>query len=235
VNPDRYAVVIPACDEEQTIERCVASLRRAAETAELDHERLHIVVVADSCSDATARLARRALGRGGEVFEVVAGSAGAARAIGTTQALQHWLDADPQTVWTAHTDADTFVPIDWIAQQRIAATAGFAAVAGVVEVESFSEHLTGTEARHRAIYNVGLDDHPHVHGANLAVRADAYLAAGGWLDLASGEDQALWAELRRLGYPCLSTRAIRVVTSGRRVGRASAGFASYLCELGSAG
>jgi hypothetical protein len=61
-----------------------------------------------------------------------------------------------------------------------------------------------------------------------------YLEAGGWIDTPNGEDQALWAELGRLGHRRLSTRAMRMVTSGRRVGRSSAGFASYLCRLGSA-
>jgi hypothetical protein len=201
----------------------------------LGRELLHIVVVADSCSDATARLARRALGRSGEVVEAEVGRAGPARAVGTTRALQHWASFDPGVVWTSHTDGDTFVPVDWLAQQRIAASAGFAAVAGVVEVESFAEHRAGTEARHLAIYDRGLDRHPHVHGANLAVRADAYLHAGGWADVPNGEDQALWAELGRLGYPSLSTRSIGVVTSGRRLGRASGGFADYLSELVSAG
>jgi hypothetical protein len=34
--------------------------------------------------------------------------------------------------------------------------------------------------------------HPHVHGANLGIRADAYSDAGGWNDLTVAEDHCLW-------------------------------------------
>jgi hypothetical protein len=74
-----------------------------------------------------------------------------------------------------------------------------------------------------------------VHGANLGVRADAYLAAGGWPALASGEDNGLWDALRATGVPVISTRTVQVVTSSRTATRATGGFGQWLGELADAG
>ena len=46
--------------------------------------------------------------------------------------------------------------------------------------------------RERTVHRNGT--HGHVHGANMGFRGDAYLAAGGWYPLASGEDHDLTLE-----------------------------------------
>jgi hypothetical protein len=76
------------------------------------------------------------------------------------------------------------------------------------------------------------DGHPHVHGANLGVRGDSYLAAGGFPDVATHEDVLLSAAVRRAGRVVLSTGSSPVLTSGRTTGRAPDGMATYLRELG---
>ncbi|MEO5709728.1 MAG: hypothetical protein ABIQ59_07890 [Nocardioidaceae bacterium] len=73
--------------------------------------------------------------------------------------------------------------------------------------------------------------HGHVHGANLAVRADAYLDVGGFPGAVHGEDQALVDALVARGHRLLRTREISVVTSGRLVGRAQDGLADHLRRL----
>ncbi len=70
--------------------------------------------------------------------------------------------------------------------------------------------------------------HPHIHGANLGVRADRYVDVGGWADLKTAEDHDLWGRLRRTGARLLSSAHLQVVTSGRRIGRAPSGFAGAL-------
>jgi hypothetical protein len=60
-------VVIPAQNEETTIEACIASVVQALAQERTDH---WVVVVADLCNDRTVERARRALGRHGEVIEV---------------------------------------------------------------------------------------------------------------------------------------------------------------------
>jgi hypothetical protein len=71
-----------------------------------------------------------------------------------------------------------------------------------------------------------------VHGANLGVRADAYLEAGGFAGLATGEDHALWNALRQRGRRMVSKRAVKVTTSSRIRARARHGFAGFLAEHG---
>src|SRR5947207_2040410 len=58
----RLAVLVPAHDEEQLIDRCVASLRAQSYPA----DRFRVVVIADNCGDGTARLATAG---GAEVLE----------------------------------------------------------------------------------------------------------------------------------------------------------------------
>jgi hypothetical protein len=113
--------------------------------------------------------------------------------------------------------------------QVAVATRGFAAVAGIVDVDSFDEHDHTVEERFRQTYLIRTDGtHPHVHGANFGVRADAYLRVGGWRDFSTAEDHDLWERLRHDGGPQFSDASLRVITSGRRLGRAPLGFAAAL-------
>jgi len=80
------------------------------------------------------------------------------------------------------------------------------------------------------------DGHPHVHGANLGVRGDAYLALGGWPALPTGEDTELARRASSAGHLRIArTAAIPVVTSTRRAGRAPQGFSGYLRDLSPGG
>ncbi len=72
-------------------------------------------------------------------------------------------------------------------------------------------------------------------GANLAVRADAYLDCGGFPIVGHGEDQLLVDDLARRGHRVARTRNVRVRTSGRLAGRADRGLAAHLHRLHLAG
>ncbi len=109
------------------------------------------------------------------------------------------------------------------------ARSGAGAVAGIVDVDSFAEHQAIVRERFRSSYLLHDDGtHPHVHGANLGVRADAYLNVGGWSYAATAEDHDLWKRLTLAGYPTLSDSKLKVLTSGRKIGRAPMGFAAAL-------
>lgn len=142
---------------------------------------------------------------------------------------------DRARTWLLTTDADTVVPLDWVGAHLRLAEAGTAAVAGVVRVDTFAAHAVHADAVRRGFadtYAMHPDGtHPHVHGANLGVRADAYLAAGGWPALTTAEDHALWVRLRTGGWPTVSSIDAWVTTSGRPVGRAPRGFADHLVDL----
>lgn len=217
-------VVIPAQNEETTIESCIRSVLGSLARARVNH---WVVVVADSCTDSTATRARRALGSAGEVMEVSLGSAGAARRQGVARVLRHWQSLDPSRVWLANTDADTRVSDDWIAVQLGFADEGVTAVAGVVHLEA-----GGSAAAHevyRKTYMTSAEGtHTHVHGANLSVRADAYQDVGGWSNLPLAEDHCLWSRLRGKGWRVSSPVSSVVTTSARLEGRAKGGFADTL-------
>jgi cellulose synthase/poly-beta-1,6-N-acetylglucosamine synthase-like glycosyltransferase len=207
---------------------CLHQLVRASEACG-PRASVWIVVVADSCTDQTAEHARQALGHRGTVLECALGSVGAARRLGVSSALRHFRQRDLARIWLANTDADTWVPDDWLQRQLDFADAGVAALAGVVSIESvpgFPQHIADLLLKD---YEIAADgSHAHVHGANLGVRADAYLDVGGWSKRELAEDHCLWARLRQGGWTTRASASSVVVTSGRLSGRARGGFADTL-------
>ena len=102
-------VVIPAHNEQDLLPSCLAAVRRAARRVAVP---VHLVVVADACTDLTARLARD---HGATVIAVDARNVGAARRAGASHLLRRTRRLDPAAVWLATTDADTIVPRYWLA------------------------------------------------------------------------------------------------------------------------
>lgn len=219
-------IVVPARSEQATIVPCLESLLRAVTVSRCPGT---IVLVADSCTDRTAFMAEATLGDRGQVLECEVGTAGAARRLGTEWLLDH-VSCPPSGLWLAATDADSHVPPRWLATQLRLAATGVAAVAGVVRLDPLCDPRL--VERFRAGYTLHADGtHPHVHGANLGVRADAYLDVGGWDVMATGEDHALWTRLERAGWIRVSSVDTWVTTSGRRAGRAPHGFSADLAAL----
>lgn len=222
------AVVVPARNEETTIGSALDAIDRAREV--LDGITSSCVVVLDDCTDATASVIEARRPRHRSPFEpIVLGTAmrcaGAARAVGFDVALRSSA-APPAHTWLASTDADTVVPRDWLLAQLLLAGSGVDAVAGIVELgDDADEHL---HRGFRSRYRIGVDGtHRHVHGANMGMRGDTYLATNGWRALRTGEDHDLWARLGEVGR-CVSSTAVVVHTSARLDGRAPAGFAADL-------
>jgi cellulose synthase/poly-beta-1,6-N-acetylglucosamine synthase-like glycosyltransferase len=218
-------IVVPAQNEEDTIEACIESIQASCRQAELREYR--IAVVADSCTDLTARRARRVLGEAGELLECEVGSAGAARRAGVEAILKYFKSRAPSQIWLANTDADTTVPPDWISLQLKLADAGVSGVAGIVQLDP--NGAAAAQEVYRRTYLTNRDgSHSHVHGANLSMRADAYIDAGGWSERPLAEDHCLWQRLKRRGWRVCSTVQSVVITSARLEGRASGGFADTL-------
>jgi cellulose synthase/poly-beta-1,6-N-acetylglucosamine synthase-like glycosyltransferase len=220
-------VVIPAQDEERCIGRCIRSVLASCDTCGRC-EKTWVVVVADSCTDRTADLAREHLGVRGTVIECSIGSAGAARRIGAAEVLRHFEGKNPRDLWLANTDADTYVPLDWIDTHLHHAEASVEAVAGIVQLDPDGLADDVREIFNRTYRLASDGSHAHVHGANLGVRADAYIDVGGWTDVPVSEDHCLWGRLMRRGWRLLSPVASVVHTSPRLEGRARGGFADTL-------
>ena len=219
-------VVVPAHDEQDLLPSCLASLRRAARAVR--GTPVCLVVVADACRDQTALAARRG---GATVVTIGARSVGTARAAGVREVLRRTRHLDPADVWLATTDADTLVPPGWLREQARYASHGWDAVAGTIAIADWSRYHPAMRSLFDKRYRAGTGPHPHVHGANLGFRADAYLRADGFPDKPTGEDQALVAALTATGARVRRTRALTVVTSARRVARAPHGLSSYLTRL----
>ncbi len=222
------AVLVPARNEEALLARCLRSVMAAGALLP-PGTTLDIVVVSDLSTDSTAEIASAMLGSTGCVVHSEAGCVGRARALAAQTALARVPHRNLSRCWLANTDADCEVPQDWLLHHLKIAESGHCAVAGVIDVDSFEEHQEIVRSRFRSTYLLHLDGtHPHVHGANLGVRADGYLLAGGWSPLSTAEDHDLWCRLKALPVKCIATSALQVLTSGRRVGRAPAGFADAL-------
>ncbi|SAK39576.1 Glycosyl transferase family 2 [Caballeronia glebae] len=212
------AIVIPAHNEAAHIGACVAAARRAADHHQLLGEAARVIVVADSCSDETADIARAL---GAQVSCIEARNVGIARAHGAQEALA--LGAR----WLAFTDADTTVAEDWLVRQLDCCAD---AVCGVIGVHDWSPHI-GAVREHFGRTYTDADGHRHIHGANMGVSAQAYVRAGGFAPLESSEDVALVEALMATGARIEWSASPRVLTSVRTDFRAKKGFGATLLEV----
>ncbi|GAC1498444.1 MAG: glycosyltransferase family A protein [Pseudarthrobacter sp.] len=233
----QVAVVIPVHNEEQLLTGALGAVRTAANFLQAQRPEIavSVLVALDSCTDGSAAVAARlaALDRRISLLQVRFRSVGGSRRAGNRAALlasheQGLPYASPQ-LWLANTDADSRVPEHWLLRQLQLADGGADAVLGTVEPDpegTERELLRRWHARHHLAEN-----HAHVHGANLGVRASAYVLAGGFPRLRSHEDRALVERLHQQGAAVWSTDTLRVRTSGRTDARAPQGFGAYLLSL----
>jgi len=213
------AVVIPVHDEEELLAGCLRAVTAAVAAAGVPVE---IVVALDACTDASADIAARA---GVRAVVLNAGRVGAAREAGAREALR-LLAGGPGGLWLAHTDADSEVPENWIAHQLALRDAGADLMLGTVRPDFralSARHVAHWRATHHRGRPAG-----NVHGANLGIRADAYLAAGGFPALAEHEDVQLVERVRTSGARVVVSDECEVVTSARFVGRTPGGYAGFL-------
>jgi hypothetical protein len=240
------AVIVPARDEEVLVGACIRAIRHAFAHPRLDGVAVRLlVVILDDCHDATAHRVHEALIAPCPGLPVVTAvvsvanrSVGRSRAFGGRLAATALARIAPQRVWLATTDADSAVPEDWLAHQLDLRDGGADACAGTIVVDCWDEHPITTPAAFGAIYQPGgqsVFGHPHVHGTNLGLSMAAYLGAGGFAPLVTGEDHALWDALVRVGRTVVATPLMPVTTSGRLRGRSPDGFAATLQRIGEKG
>ena len=232
MNPEAVAVLLPAHNEEELLPRALAAVEAAARHPALAELRVLTVVAADACVDDTEKVAAKA---GADVLHLGSQNPGKARAAAAQHAMAA-LGARAGATWIASTDADSAVPPNWLAFQLEQARAGWEAVIGTVTVTQWPP-VPQLADRHDQLYNATrptrgeLWRHPHVHGANLGVAAEAYQAVGGFPALPVGEDHALVSALERDGHRVLRTPDCPVETSSRLRPRAVGGFGDHLAQL----
>ncbi|WP_291041647.1 glycosyltransferase family A protein [Herbiconiux sp.] len=235
---ERIDVVVPARDEEALLGACLESVLAAADALP-GRIRTRIVVVLDDCTDGSVDVAR-SFGPRIRVVQTAFANVGRARAAGVEELLDS--SVPRRGHWIASTDADSVVPRTWLREHRKAAESG--ALVALGRVLPRAADLDGEVLR--AWHDLHLAPGRHVYGANLGVRADAYLLAGGFPPLASGEDEALVAAVEALDPGLLPVLGVvgeapaplvidlggaPVDTSGRTEGRTAGGFAGFLRRL----
>ena len=244
-HPAFTAVAIPACNEADRIGPCLEALD-AQTGAQLDA----IVLLINNTTDDTVGVARRVSLRAGTRLRIIErhfppeqATAGYAR----QQAMEHAAAlAGPGGVLLT-TDADGQADPDWLAANLAAIAAGADAVAGWVELHpidwgAIPARLHEDDARECA-YDALCDElharldpdpadpmprHTQNSGATIAVTASAYARCGGVPPIASGEDRALIAALRRVDARVRHAPEVHVTVSGRIEGRSQGGMADTI-------
>lgn len=218
-------VLVPARDEEERIGSCLAAVATALAVAGCPGR---VCVVADRCRDATADVVRAAgvtllVNRRELPIGEIRNLAGRRLVAGRV----------PDRLWLLSTDADTLVPPTWVRDHLHHAAAGAAAVAGAADLDDPHRLPADALARYTRLIagRTGTTHHGHAYAANLGVRADAFLAVGGFPAVVAGEEHALLDRLRQAGYAVRSPNDVRVRTSARTVGRARGGLADMLAAL----
>lgn len=228
--PARVAVVVPAHNEDALLPGCLRALHRAAHRAPAP---VHIVVVADRCTDNTRAVAEIAAARTTiphSVVEVNAANVGIARAAGADLALTRW---GPDGLWLLTTDADSMVPAHWIGAHLAHARRGAELVVGTVEAAAWTGWAPQIAERYEHLYRrtVSATSHDHVHGANLGVDAATYLDLGGFPPWETGEDVGLVRRAQSRGRRVVFAVDVPVATSTRAQARAPRGFSAHLHGL----
>jgi Glycosyl transferase family 2 len=239
------AVAVPACNESERIEACVAALDRSARRAR--PSRVAVTLFVNNSGDATAAIARamrpkhlRLTVVETELAPDEAHAGGARRA-----ALDLALNGLAEDGVLMTTDADSCVHRDWISANLAEVEAGADVVAGAVTflpdarvavppARNAEWRLAQVHARLHSL----LDPRPQARwpthiwawGASLAVTARAYRAVGGLPSLPLAEDRALVDLLEVHGFGVRRSHAPVVYTSPRRRGRAPGGFADLLAS-----
>ena len=226
-------VVVPVHNEQELLAASLRSLVDAFEEVSQWGAASRLMVVLDSCRDASEDIAlelQDVLARDEGLVEVSvvkceAKNVGYARGFGCSALLARWSRLPPSKIWLATTDADSRVPLNWLATQVMQHEAGAEHWSGRVVVTDWSEHRHETGLRWQIEYD---QESRPIHGASLGFNAAAYLAAGGFEALKTGEDRALHRALTDQGGRVHYDSATRVVTSARRRARAPYGFAHAL-------
>lgn len=212
-------ILIPVHNEEALLADCLKAAKLAAGHPDLLGEAVQILVVLDSCSDASAAIAQAYQVQS---LEVQARNVGHVRGVGARHLLNHGAR------WISCTDADSRVAPDWLVAQL---ALGVDAVCGTVTVDAWSEGFDpAAQIRYHQAYQAR-DGHRHIHGANLGVSAEAYVRAGGFEPLACHEDVQLVRNLERCGASIAWSHTPQVITSARLDCRAEGGFGDYLKSL----
>jgi glycosyltransferase involved in cell wall biosynthesis len=226
-------VVLPVHNEEELLGSALSALTASIEELDEWSVQAKAVVVLDACSDASGVVAeawlrglrRKRIPLEATVVSCETRNVGFARRLGFERLLHEWSHISSSRIWLATTDADSRVPKEWLTTQVAQHESGADFWSGRVRVDEWLSFQSDTATRWRRAYEA---ERNPVHGASLGFNAEVYLAAGCFLALRTGEDQALHRGFVALGARCHHDSFVRVTTSARREARAPQGFSHAL-------
>lgn len=252
----RAIVAIPACNEADRIEACLAALatQRNGAGVPLEAGSFEILVYANNCDDATVTLAESFAKVCPHPLIVVAARlppershAGFARKAAMDLAADRLEAAARLDGLILTTDADSTVSPAWISATLDALAPGIDCVAGYIDAVATEIMRLGPDFLQRSRREdkyLGLmaeiyarcDPRPHdpwpnhrvSSGASLAVTLSAYRAIGGLPAVALGEDAALTRRIEAAGLKVRRSMSVTVSTSCRFDGRAKGGAADTM-------
>jgi Glycosyl transferase family 2 len=251
LTPKAVVVSVPARDEAKTIAQTVRALCAQVDGAGQPLSGVQILIVANNCTDDTARRAREAA-TPGTAIEVVEADLSPEQA-NVVGARRLALDLAAQRAGPGgslvSTDADTLPEPDWLWQLCAPLRAGMDASAGRILLSPGSRaalpesvrrtyqldtgYRLGAEALTERLNPQPHDPWPRHHqhfGANLALTVQAYRAVGGVPQVDALEDVALVRALARCDLRLRHTPLARVYTSARLCGRVDLGLSTQLRE-----
>jgi hypothetical protein len=240
-------VAIPVKDE---VERIGSCLRALSEQVGIDARKVAIVLLLNNCADDTAKEVDRLtpnLAMRVHLSEVTLPPEFANAGYARRQAMKAAEElVEPQGVLLT-TDADGQVDRNWVALNLQALAEGADAVAGRVDMDPLDAPLIPPKLHEddarECLYGELLDRisaeldpdpfdrlprHNEHSGASIAVSVSAYRRAGGVPAIPLGEDRAFFAALRCVDARIRHAPEIRVVVSGRTIGRAVGGMADTI-------
>lgn len=168
----RVGVVVPAHNEERLLTACLSALQTAARSVSVP---VDVLVVLDDCTDKSLEVCQRLRVK---TLSISARNVGAARGVGLVVLIGDERNAD--SLWLASTDADSQVEPTWLRDQLEMARSGAGVVVGMVRLAGNSTPPDVQRAFEADYQDRFIDGgaHDHVHGANLGLRASAYLRVG---------------------------------------------------------
>jgi hypothetical protein len=240
--PDAVAICVPVRNEATLLPRLLdaLSVQRAGVA-------LMLCIAFDGCSDGSeAIVTQRARSLPFTVITSVTPvgdepNAGRARREALALGAR---SADQPRLALLSTDADSVPAPDWVAATVSALASADVVVGRIMRDSTFQDaaqdrleiYYDNLFALRRRIDPVPWEA-PHTHhytgGANMAFRAAAYAALGGFEPRGAGEDAAIVDAAHRAGMRVRRDRSVAVETSSRRVGRAVGGLADHLRKIAS--
>jgi hypothetical protein len=234
------AICVPVRNEEARLPRLFDALGRLAPARDLP---VHLCLLLDGCVDGSAALAgryRQAARHPVHIAQVppAPSNAGIAR----DRAMRLGVDATGPSGILLSTDADSWPRPDWVvtmlaALDRADIVAGHVVRSGSRiskdqdRLDLYYDRLFALRRQVDPVPWEASATHHHASGANMGMRADTYVALGGFAPLPHGEDARLVDDAARAGLRVRRDASSVVHTSDRRSGRAEHGLADALCDL----